>query len=250
MLRDLTLRNFKSWRRFKDLRFAPITGIFGPNSSGKSSILQYLLLLKQTAQSTARTRPLDLGGDDASLVSLGSFRDVLFAHDTDGELAWTLYWRLPQRIRVTDPENPKRDLFSGDELALQAVVRETDHQMYVSQFGYRFGDHRFGMTRVSSGEYDLVAEGSDFAFRRNPGRPWPLPDPVKCYGFPDQVRAYFKNAGFLAKFEFAFEQMASRSRLCWPAVKVGLSSLEGGDGGVRRFPSTRLWPVGSEILAW
>jgi hypothetical protein len=32
---------------------------------------------------------------------------------------------------------------------------------------------------------------------------------VKCYGYPDQVKAYFKNAGFLADFELAFEQLFS-----------------------------------------
>jgi predicted ATPase len=33
---------------------------------------------------------------------------------------------------------------------------------------------------------------------------------VKCYGFPDQVKAYFKNAGFLADLQLAFENSFSR----------------------------------------
>ena len=37
-----------------------------------------------------------------------------------------------------------------------------------------------------------------------------MPAPVKCYGFPDQVKAYYQNAGFLADFELAFEELFSR----------------------------------------
>ncbi len=43
MLTRLDLLNFKSWRH-ADLRFGRVTGLFGPNSSGKSSLLQFLLI--------------------------------------------------------------------------------------------------------------------------------------------------------------------------------------------------------------
>lgn len=39
------------------------------------------------------------------------------------------------------------------------------------------------------------------------GRKWPLPGPVKNYAFPDQVRTYFQNAGFLSDLEAAYEQV-------------------------------------------
>jgi len=45
MLTELSLTNFKSWSSIDKMRLAPITGLFGANSSGKSSILQLLLLL-------------------------------------------------------------------------------------------------------------------------------------------------------------------------------------------------------------
>ena len=47
----------------------------------------------------------------------------------------------------------------------------------------------------------------EFQFARSRrGRAWPLPPPFKCYGFPDEVRAYFQNAGFLSDLELAFEE--------------------------------------------
>ena len=65
MLTSLSLKNFKSWELIPDMRLAPITGLFGPNSSGKTSILQWLLLLKQTVESTDRQQTFNFG-DDAS----------------------------------------------------------------------------------------------------------------------------------------------------------------------------------------
>ena len=45
MITELTARNFKSWEDTGRLQFAPLTGLFGANSSGKTSILQVLLML-------------------------------------------------------------------------------------------------------------------------------------------------------------------------------------------------------------
>ena len=77
MITELRARNFKSWEDTGKLQFAPLTGLFGANSSGKTSILQVLLMLKQTAE-----RPPDWNeplyfGDEESLVNLGNFDAVI-----------------------------------------------------------------------------------------------------------------------------------------------------------------------------
>ncbi len=43
MLTHIRMQNFKSWQDTGDIRIAPLTGFFGANSSGKTSILQMLL---------------------------------------------------------------------------------------------------------------------------------------------------------------------------------------------------------------
>jgi len=57
MLNKLSLKNFKSFKSMDDLHIKPITIIVGKNSCGKSSIIQSLLLLKQTLESPL---PIDL----------------------------------------------------------------------------------------------------------------------------------------------------------------------------------------------
>jgi recombinational DNA repair ATPase RecF len=59
MLRHLDLHNFKAWTT-ANLRLAPITGLFGTNSSGKTSLIQFLLLLKLTKEASDRALALDL----------------------------------------------------------------------------------------------------------------------------------------------------------------------------------------------
>ena len=78
MLSKLKLRNFKVWRDTGDIDLKPVTMLLGTNSSGKSSLIQSLLLLKQTVQSPDRTIHLNLGGDEVNdLFNFGDFENVL-----------------------------------------------------------------------------------------------------------------------------------------------------------------------------
>lgn len=79
MFTHLRLENFKSWREL-DIDLAPVTILFGTNSSGKSSILQSILLLLQSFENTDGYG-VDFGGNVKDYVNLGSFRDVVFQHD-------------------------------------------------------------------------------------------------------------------------------------------------------------------------
>ena len=98
MLRHLTLENFKAWRKV-DLTFGKVTGFFGTNSAGKSSLLQFLLMLKQTRDAMDRGVVLDLGGE-SDLVSLGTFGDLVHRHDETEHMCWCLDWTLPRSLNL------------------------------------------------------------------------------------------------------------------------------------------------------
>ncbi len=78
MINALRIRNFKSLADSGDLQIKPLTFLVGPNSSGKTSIVQSLLLLKQTVESRDLKNPLSINGP---YVQLGSYPDLLFMHD-------------------------------------------------------------------------------------------------------------------------------------------------------------------------
>src|SRR5260370_20005278 len=75
MIRNLRLRNYKC---FEDqlLTFNLLTLLSGLNSTGKSSVIQSLLLLRQSyQQNMLQTTGLVLNGD---LVHIGTAKDALF----------------------------------------------------------------------------------------------------------------------------------------------------------------------------
>lgn len=78
LFKSLRLTNFKAWKDTGEISLAPVTMLLGTNSSGKSSLLQSLLLLKQIVRSPDRTIHLNLGGDEVNdLFSFGDFDSVL-----------------------------------------------------------------------------------------------------------------------------------------------------------------------------
>lgn len=86
MLTHLKLENFKIWRSTGPIRLAPITLLLGTNSSGKSSLIQSLLLIRQTIKSNDPNLDLDLGNPDAGdSVTLGQFKDLLCRHGAASE---------------------------------------------------------------------------------------------------------------------------------------------------------------------
>jgi len=83
MLSKLRIKNFKSWKDTGEINMAPITMFFGGNSSGKTSLLQFLLMLKQTAESRSYSgQVLNFDG----IVNLGNFKDVVRDHENKNSI--------------------------------------------------------------------------------------------------------------------------------------------------------------------
>lgn len=81
MLTHLKLDNFKIWRTTGAMRLAPLTLLLGTNSSGKSSLIQSLLLIRQTVKGDDPNLDLNLGNPDSNdSVTLGQFQDLLCRH--------------------------------------------------------------------------------------------------------------------------------------------------------------------------
>lgn len=210
MLTKLHFTNFKSWPQ-ADLRCGMITGVFGTNSSGKTSLLQFLLLLKQTKDATDRAITLELNGD---LVQLGTVRDAIHRHEEERSIQFALSFKLQNMHVLTDPSDKRTSAITrGDELSLGAEIGVRRRAPYTKKIEYKFGEMTFALEPRDdeSHAFDLRAQTqiggkSPFRFVRTQGRAWQLPGPIKSYAFPDQARTFFQNSGFLADLETIYEE--------------------------------------------
>lgn len=94
MLTRLGVKNFKSIgdQPGVDLKLKPLTVLVGPNGAGKSSILQSLVLLRQSI----RHGELNLQGP----LKLGDFSDVVFNHSLDRRISMNLELVMDEPPRV------------------------------------------------------------------------------------------------------------------------------------------------------
>ena len=209
MINHLYVENFKSWERL-DISLGKVTGLFGTNSSGKSSLLQFILLLKQTKNATDRGLVLDFGGPD-QFVNLGGYQDVVYNHNREAQLSWRMDWKLSSKLNIGNPFGKRTEvLFTGDKLSIESQVHLKEKSLQADRLKYIFSDTSFAIEpkKAGSSEFQLVSsEDKDFKFVRNKARAWALPGPVKTHLFPDQAKTYYQNTDFLSLFETEYESL-------------------------------------------
>ncbi len=209
MLSELAFTNFKSWADVK-LPCGRITGIFGTNSSGKTSLIQFLLLMKQTKDATDRAISLELNGD---LVKLGTIKDAIHGHDVNRAITWSAAFVRQADLILNDPSGGRTAAIARDKtFEIMSTIKIEQEAPIAKSLGYKLGTVEFllALKGADQGKFALSPDrstslGDGFAFIRTQGRAWQLPGPVKSYAFPDQARTYFQNAGFLANLESAYE---------------------------------------------
>ena len=130
MLSRWRLHNFKSFHNRSEIELKPLTLICGINSSGKSSFLQSILLIKQTIEHAPKERVIALNGP---LVQLGTFSDILNykARNSSPDSAISIGWEIQttselksmqadQRIAIDEQVRQVRVDFSFDTVGLKA----------------------------------------------------------------------------------------------------------------------------------
>lgn len=211
MLTGLRLTNFKSWDDTGSVRLAPLTIFFGRNSSGKSSLIQSLLLMKQTAESLDPRQVLQLGGRE-TYADLGTYIDFVKDHDDRLAVGLTFDWRTREPVRLRRASTNGSALAAEEFSFFTQISQERGElgEIGVDRLEYSIGadsGRTVGMRRRSGGFYEVISHGLDL--RRRLTVPDRLPKPIKCYGFPDAASAVFQNADFLAELSHQFDELMS-----------------------------------------
>ena len=158
MITQLSVQNFKSWQNTGTLQLAPLTGLFGANNSGKTSILQVLLMLKQTVEhpSPDWNEPLYFG-DEESLVNLGSFDDIIHRPTNDPSLSISVSWKH------IGP-------YSVNSLFFSTFIDKKDKQPHLAEFCY------------TANRQDFRVKWTPQGYRFKSGHDSIKADLFRCYG--------------------------------------------------------------------
>ncbi len=111
MINSWTLKNFKSVTDKTTLDFAPLTIFAGSNSSGKSTIIQSILMIAQTIQNSVRSKSVILNGH---MVKLGTFNDIL----SNGSAEETILvgFTITPNKNVSENKFNRYSIRSGEEI--------------------------------------------------------------------------------------------------------------------------------------
>ena len=175
MFTHLNLTNFKIWRSTSTpeqprLDLAPITLLLGTNSSGKSSLIQSLLLIRQTVTSGDDSLDLNLGDpDDGDTLTLGGFTDVHRQGAEREPMVIEFGWRQAQP-QVNGLFNAQYTRAPGGQAELKRLTLQID------------ADKGFVATRQGKGAYKLNVHGLRIALRaRNEYKP------LRSFRIPDSA---------------------------------------------------------------
>ncbi|NJM39985.1 MAG: AAA family ATPase [Anaerolineae bacterium] len=160
MIEKLSVRNFKSWKNLQDMAFGKVTALFGANSSGKTSLIQLLLALRQTLTSRDR-RVFNFGGDSRDLVDLGSYIDAVHGHTSDRNIHLTISVALSNETQ----DKPEKT----DRAEIEVVIGYRENQVIINEITYQTDSNstlplkRIKLVRLANGTYETQDQSATFS---------------------------------------------------------------------------------------
>ena len=170
MLKSIRIENFKAFGSPQDVPLAPITLIYGPNSAGKSSVIQTLLLMHQSLQgiSQAATRLIFSG----EYVDLGTYLSALFKHDLSLKMKLGFSFTAPKPLT----RSPATSIFNRQSIRnidltidlTSSARREKRGDAHIVECRYGLDDGQtFQVNLRKAEESKNNSDANDYEFEKN-----------------------------------------------------------------------------------
>jgi predicted ATPase len=218
MLTQLRIQNFKAWQDTGDIRLAPLTVFFGTNSSGKTSLLQFLLMLKQTVQSHDRKRVLNFG-NSRSLVNLGVWPEMVFRRDPNRTLQFELQWqRVDQSMRYGSGQEVDLQEHFTFEAKIGALPNE-QAPIGLKEFRYRHSpvarqSYALGVQHTNNEHYEFWVD--DRSTPKTPHEQLTTSELIHFHGFRLSEPSINDKSFRATELQFRFEQKMDSIRHLGP----------------------------------
>ena len=170
-LTSIRLQSFKSFADSGEILLAPLTVIFGRNNTGKSSILQSLLILRQTLDTPADVARLNLRGPT---YAAGAYSDIVHMHRTSEKVTF----RLGVAPAGTNWEGQLELEFKSDEPQAPCLTRLTITTQQAEKLVVSRGRGAGGPYKLAIGNDNLGGgKKANFRFSVNQFLPLIGPEP-------------------------------------------------------------------------
>lgn len=186
MLTRLRIKNLKCLQDTGDLDIRPLTFLVGPNSSGKSTLLQMLLMLRQTVDSTDWGNPLTANG---GWVEMGAYPEFIYKGEHQRELEVDLEFAGTVSGSTIKPKDDVRPYklrihaaFSYDPKTTQIQLKETEISQD-SDCSLRIARDPEGSQYSASFSYNEDGKGRKWN--------WTGMEPKKFYDLPSIESLFF-----------------------------------------------------------
>lgn len=164
MINSIRLKNIKGFVDTGEIEIRPITLVIGQNSSGKSSVMRFPLVLKQTILDDSMAPLLFYGKS----IDYGSYEDVVFSHKPNNKISFSVELDVFGDDVIGGYYYYFRDRFfeqfgEFNDLRMTVHVIKGDASIVVE---------KFSLETDKSNIFDLTLEGSDYhiVYKTNKGK--------------------------------------------------------------------------------
>jgi len=156
MLKQIGIENFKAFADLQKIDLAPITLIYGANSSGKSSIIHALMVLKQSILFSNLKSGIY---SDKKILDVGSYSTMVYSHDITKDISFSLNF-INRTGRVSSSERLNSSfVYSYDDNDKQGFSYlkniEFEDKNRRDSFGYNFKNKFNSRDETSTKSFDL-----------------------------------------------------------------------------------------------
>ncbi|TNI70451.1 AAA family ATPase [Aeromonas media] len=160
LITHFEIENFKAFSFNQKLKFSPITLIYGPNSSGKSSIIQALMMLKQTIQQRAGNGALVTSGED---ISLSNFDAIIHGQNIDKEMKFSFEYKATYSASDFRQKNSYNLIFANNDTRKTSLsFNVSKKQPKLNEFYFSCRDKTIEKVSYTLKRSNETSEGSSY----------------------------------------------------------------------------------------
>ena len=144
-IKSITIKGFKSICSEQKIEFSPLTVLAGANSSGKSSIMQPLLLLKQTIEAPSDPGALLLEGDNVRFTSAEQLLSKIQGKQCRSDFSIEIYLENESSLKINFKKEIQKGfdvnsmLYKGKDRAIE-LTKELTHEQILKELPKGFND--------------------------------------------------------------------------------------------------------------